>query len=207
MPSIPATYFVRIMIALAAILVCDQLSAAEKVSIRLNWVPGTEHSYLYLGREKGWYAAAGIDLDILAGQGSTVAVKTVAGETPFAIADVASVARGWEAGVPLVVAAVLLKESPASIYSLRSKGIAKISDVCGKRIGVNIKSTTTEQYRAMIRLANLKECNVTEVPTSAAGARRSCRMPSMPPSRSHTKIQLSCSRKDRGQPDHRQPIL
>jgi NitT/TauT family transport system substrate-binding protein len=160
------------MIVLAAMLFCDRLSAAEKVSIRLNWVPGTEHGYLYLGREKGWYAAAGIDLDIIAGQGSTVAVKTVgAGETPFAIADVASVARGWEAGVPLVVAAVLLKESPASIYSLKSLGIAKIGDVCGKRIGVNIKSTTTEQYRAMIRLANLKDCNISEVPTSGGGGK------------------------------------
>lgn len=172
MPNMPAMFFTRIVIVLAAVLFCDRLSAAEKVSVRLNWVPGTEHAYLYLGRERGWYAAAGIDLDILAGQGSTVAVKTVgAGETPFAIADVASVARGWEAGVPLVVAAVLLKESPASIYSLKSQGIAKIGDVCGKRIGVNIKSTTTEQYRAMVRLANLKDCNITEVPTSGGGGK------------------------------------
>jgi NitT/TauT family transport system substrate-binding protein len=172
MPNMPAMHFTRIAIALAALLFCDRLSAAEKVSVRLNWVPGTEHGFLYLGKEKGWYAAAGIDLDIIAGQGSTVAVKTVgAGETPFAIADVASVARGWEAGVPLVVAAVLLKESPASIYSLKSKGIAGISDVCGKQIGVNIKSTTTEQYRAMVRLANLKDCKITEVPTSGGGAK------------------------------------
>jgi NitT/TauT family transport system substrate-binding protein len=172
MPNVPGMFFARIVIVLAAVFFCDRLSAAEKVSVRLNWVPGTEHSFLYLGREKGWYAAAGIDLDIVAGQGSTVAVKTVgAGETPFAIADVASVARGWEAGVPLVVAAVLLKESPASIYSLKPQGIAKIGDVCGKRIGVNIKSTTTEQYRAMIRLANLKDCNITEVPTSGGGGK------------------------------------
>ncbi len=164
-----ATKAVAFFIALFA---CDQATAAEKVSVRLNWVPGTEHGYLYLGKQKGWYADAGIDLDIIAGQGSTVAVKTVgAGETPFAIADVASVARGWEAGVPLVVAAVLLKESPASIYSLKSKGIAKIGDVCGKRVGVNIKSTTTEQYRAMVRLANLKDCNIIEVPASGGGGK------------------------------------
>ena len=63
MPNIPEMFFARIVIVLAAVLFCDRLSAAEKVSVRLNWVPGTEHSYLYLGREKGWYAAAGIDLD------------------------------------------------------------------------------------------------------------------------------------------------
>jgi NitT/TauT family transport system substrate-binding protein len=166
----------KLLLSLLTVLAVTALgaeaSAAEKVSVRLNWVPGTEHAYLYLGKAKGWYADAGIDLDIIAGQGSTVAVKTVgAGETQFAIADVASIARGWEAGVPLVVAAVLLKESPASIYSLKSKGIAKISDVCGKRIGINIKSTTTEQYRAMVRTAQLKDCNITEVPTAGGGGK------------------------------------
>jgi NitT/TauT family transport system substrate-binding protein len=172
MPNPRAIVFLRVVVALTVVLFCDRLFAAEKVSVRLNWVPGTEHAYFYLGKEKGWYADAGIDLDILAGQGSTVAVKTVgAGETTFALADVASVARGWEAGVPLVVAAVLLKESPASIYSLKSQGIAKIGDVCGKRIGINIKSTTTEQYRAMVRLSNLKDCNITEVPISGGGGK------------------------------------
>jgi NitT/TauT family transport system substrate-binding protein len=146
--------------------------AVEKVSIRLNWVPGTEHSFLYLAREKGWFIDAGIDLEIIAGQGSTVAVKTVgAGETTFAIADVATVARGWEAGVPIVAAATLLKESPTVVYSLKAKNITKMSDLCGKKLGLNIKSTTTEQYRAMLRMANLKDCEITEVPIAGGGAK------------------------------------
>ncbi len=156
-----------------ALLVWPAFSfAADKVSVRLNWVPGTEHAYFYLGKEKGWYTEAGIDLDIIAGQGSTVSVKTVgSGETTFALADVASVARGWEADVPIVVAAVILKESPASIYSLSSKGIKTIADVCGKKVGINIKSTTTEQYRAMVRSAALKDCKIEEVPISGGGGK------------------------------------
>ena len=155
-----------------AMAACGNAAAAEKVSVRLNWVPGTEHSFLYLGREKGWFAAAGIDLDIVAGQGSTVSVKTVgAGEIPFAIADVATVARAWEAGLPIVAAAVLLKESPTVVYSLKSKNITRMSDLCGKKLGLNIKSTTTEQYRAMLRMANLKDCEITEVPVAGGGAK------------------------------------
>src|SRR5580698_6699969 len=158
--------------AIIAAIACCEAAAAEKVSIRLNWVPGTEHSFLYLGKEKGWYADAGIDLDIIAGQGSTVSVKTVgAGDTPFAIADVATVARGWEAGVPLVAAAVLLKESPTVVYSLKAKNITRMSDLCGKKLGLNIKSTTTEQYRAMLRIADLKDCEITDVPIAGGGAK------------------------------------
>jgi ABC-type nitrate/sulfonate/bicarbonate transport system substrate-binding protein len=99
-------------------------------------------------------------------------VKTVgAGETAFAIADVATVARGWEAGVPLVAAAVLLKESPTVVYSLKAKNITKMTDLCGKKVGLNIKSTTSEQYRAMVRMANLKDCEITEVPISGGGGK------------------------------------
>jgi NitT/TauT family transport system substrate-binding protein len=165
--------FVRIGIcALLAFTVSRAASATEKVSVRLNWVPGTEHAFLYLGKEKGWFADAGIDLEIIAGQGSTVAIKTVgAGETTFAIADVATVARGWEAGVPIIAAAVLLKESPTVVYSLKAKNITKMSDLCGKKLGINIKSTTTEQYRAMLRIANLKDCEITEVPIAGGGAK------------------------------------
>lgn len=158
--------------ALLTAIFSAQCLATEKVSIRLNWVPGTEHSFLYLGKEKGWFADAGIDLEIIAGQGSTVSVKTVAvGETPFAIADVATLARAWEAGLPLVAVAVLLKESPTVVYSLKAKNITKMSELCGKKLGINIKSTTTEQYRAMLRMANLKDCEITEVPISGGGAK------------------------------------
>ena len=88
--------------ALLAFTISRAALATEKVSVRLNWVPGTEHAFLYLGKEKGWFADAGIDLEIIAGQGSTVAIKTVgAGETTFAIADVATWPARWEAGVPI----------------------------------------------------------------------------------------------------------
>ncbi|HEV7619736.1 MAG TPA: ABC transporter substrate-binding protein [Burkholderiaceae bacterium] len=146
--------------------------ALDKVSVRLNWIPGSEHAYFFLGKEKGWYAAEGIDLEILPGKGSTVSVTTVgSGDTDFALADGASVARGWEVGVPVVVTSVLLKDSPASIYSRKSSGIATIADLCGKRVGVNLKSTTTAQYKAMVALAAPKDCKIEEVPTTAGGSK------------------------------------
>jgi len=83
------------MFIAALLTAAATVAAADKVSVRLNWIPGSEHGYFYLAKEKGWYAAAGIDLEIIAGSGSTVAVTTVgSGSTDFALADGASVARG-----------------------------------------------------------------------------------------------------------------
>lgn len=150
----------------------DAAMAADKVSVRLNWIPGSEHGYFYLAKQKGWYADAGIDLDIIPGEGSTLVVKTVGnGDNDFGVADVATIARGWEVGVPLVALAVILKESPASIYSRKSAGITSMKDLCGKRVGINIKSTTTAQYYAMLRQADLKDCKIEEVPMSAGGVK------------------------------------
>jgi NitT/TauT family transport system substrate-binding protein len=143
----------------------------QHVSVRLNFLPGVEHAFLYLGKQKGWYAEAGIDLEVVPGQGSTVAVKTVgSGEDQFAIADTGSVARGWEAGVKLVYVAMLLKHTPAAIFSLSSRNIVLMKDLCGKKVGINLKSTTTEQYHAMVRAAKLT-CEIEEIPINSGGTK------------------------------------
>jgi NitT/TauT family transport system substrate-binding protein len=130
-----------------------------------------EHAFLYLGKQKGWYAEQGIDLEVAPGQGSTVAVKTVgSGEDQFAIADTGSVARGWEAGVPLLYVAMLLKHTPAVIFSSPSRNIVAMRDLCGKRVGINLRSTTAEQYHAMVRLAKL-DCSIEEIPISSGGSK------------------------------------
>ena len=165
----------RIAASLAAAIACTLSGAAfaaDKVSVRLNWVAGSEHGYFYLAKEKGWYQAAGIDLEILSGSGSTVSVTTVgAGTTDFALADGASVARGWEVGAPIVVMAVLLKESPGTVYSRKSANITKLSDLCGKKVGVNLKSTTAAQYKAMLATADLKNCAIEEIPIAGGGTK------------------------------------
>jgi ABC-type nitrate/sulfonate/bicarbonate transport system substrate-binding protein len=137
----------------------------RQISVRLNLLPGAEHAFLYLGKQKGWYAEQGIDLEVVPGQGSTVTVKTVgSGEDQFAIADTWSVARGWEAGLPLVYVAMLLKHTPAAIFSLPSHNIVTMRDLCGKKVGINLRSTTVEQYHAMVRLAEL-DCPQPASPT------------------------------------------
>jgi NitT/TauT family transport system substrate-binding protein len=171
-PSLLST----ITLTLLALLLGPQKGLSENkplehVAIRLNFLPGAEHSFLYLGQQKGWYADEGIDLEVIPGQGSTVAVKTVgSGEDQFAIADTGSVARGWESGVPIVSIAMLLKNTPAVIFSLSSKNIQTMKDLCGKRVGINLKSTTAEQYHAMVRLAKL-DCSIEEITINSGGSK------------------------------------
>jgi ABC-type nitrate/sulfonate/bicarbonate transport system substrate-binding protein len=43
-------------------------------------------------------------------------------------------------------------------------------DLCGKRVGINLRSTTAEQYHAMVRLAKL-DCAIEEIPISSGGSK------------------------------------
>jgi NitT/TauT family transport system substrate-binding protein len=65
---------------------------------------------------------------------------------------------------------MLLKSTPAVVYSLPSKNIQAMPNLCGKRLGINLKSTTAEQFRAMVRAARLT-CTIDEVPMNAGGGK------------------------------------
>ena len=71
---------------------CDARRAQDKVSLRLNWYLGGLHVPFYYGKERGFYAAEGIDLTINEGRGSANTVQVVAaGSDTFGLADSSSV--------------------------------------------------------------------------------------------------------------------
>ena len=52
----------RLLVTLAAILITVPAMAADKVTLMLNWYVYGEHAPFFYGKEKGIYAANGIDL-------------------------------------------------------------------------------------------------------------------------------------------------
>ena len=59
--------------------------AADKVTLRTNWLFYGSHSIFLLGIDKGFYEQEGIDLTVKQGNGSSNAVRLVAnGDSDFA---------------------------------------------------------------------------------------------------------------------------
>jgi NitT/TauT family transport system substrate-binding protein len=54
----------RILITIGAMLIAGPALAADKVTLMLNWYVYGEHAPFYYGKEKGFYSAQGIDLEI-----------------------------------------------------------------------------------------------------------------------------------------------
>src|ERR1051325_11772826 len=90
--------------ALAAALCAPAAAqpAREKVVLMLNWYVYSEHAPFFLGKERGFYDAENIDLEIQEGRGSAVTVQAVAaGSATFAYADVPTMIRAPTKGAPL----------------------------------------------------------------------------------------------------------
>jgi len=139
----------------------------DEVTLRLNWAPSAEHAFIYLGKDKGFFQRRKLDLHILPGEGSTVVAQLVGnGTNDFGLISGDILVMAKLKGVPLTAVAVLYHESPATIYSLKEKGITLPKQLEGRRLGVLIKSTTYQQYQGVLRNAGVRRDRIIEVPVS-----------------------------------------
>jgi NitT/TauT family transport system substrate-binding protein len=109
--------------------------AADKVSLRLNWLLSGVHSIFYLGVEKGFYKDAGIELTIGEGQGSARTVQVIAtGGDTFGLVDGGSVIAGASRGAPVKSVLGIMNTSPYGMSFRADSGVKTIKDVEGKTI-------------------------------------------------------------------------
>lgn len=120
----------------ALILATPAASAAENVTVVLNWTVGADHAPLYWARKQGLYKQAGIDLNIEIGKGSAYASQRVgAGAVQFGIVDLPTAIQARGEGADIVAAMVIYNVSPYTIYWKKSSGIKSIKDLPGRKIG------------------------------------------------------------------------
>jgi NitT/TauT family transport system substrate-binding protein len=127
------------MVALVALsLAAAGVCAQDKVSLRLNWYLGGLHVPFYYGKERGIFAAEGIDLTINEGRGSANTVQVVAaGSDQFGMADSSSVISTAARGAEVKSVMSLLNSTGFSVVSLAEAGIRTPKDLEGKSVAVS----------------------------------------------------------------------
>jgi NitT/TauT family transport system substrate-binding protein len=162
----------RLSIGLALVFAMawsNSANALDKVNFRLDWVPGAEFSPFYLGKEKGFFAEEGIDIQILPGEGSTVTAILIgnrSAEFGLAAADVVLMANSKD--LPITSIGIMLQEVPGGIIFPTASGIKKLTDLYGRKLGIQLKSSTEKQWRAVAKLNNIDESKIQEIPADRA---------------------------------------
>jgi NitT/TauT family transport system substrate-binding protein len=154
----------------AALFASAPLLAQTKVDFVLNWVPGGDHAPYYYARKLGWYAQAGIDLQIEPGKGSALATQRVgAGATPIGLADMAGVLVAKGKGADTVAVFNVYANSPQGLYWLKSSGIKTVKDLAGKKIGNPAADGARVMWPALAKANGMDPKSVTWVNIDANG--------------------------------------
>jgi NitT/TauT family transport system substrate-binding protein len=137
---------------LVAFGLMQQAGAADKVSVRLSYTPFAAHIPVYVAKAKGYYQAAGIDVDILSGRGSVFAATTIgAGKEEFGISDPASVITARAKGVPVIAIGNLQQDNGVALIATERSGIQRVEDLKGRNVGIFPGSTTTIFLQALMK--------------------------------------------------------
>ena len=148
----------------AALLTSTRARAADKMTLMLNWYVYGEHAPFYLGRERGFYTAEGIDLDIQEGRGSAVVTQAVAaGSVPFGYVDVPTMMRAAIKGAPVTSPGVLIQVNPMAVMGLAEKNIRKPDDIRGKTVAVSPGDSMSQIWPLFLKRTGLKESDFNTV--------------------------------------------
>jgi len=143
-------------ICLAAVLVAclgTAASAADKVSVQLDYVVRGNHAMFFVAKEKGYFEKQGIDVTaIRRGTGSVDSLRLVgAGNAEFGFGDLPTLAVARSQDVPVVAIAAVNQNSPLGMLALASKHkLAKPQDLKGLNIGVQPSGSTYVFLKALL---------------------------------------------------------
>jgi len=118
-------------------LTTSPVAAAEKVTLKLNWVPGGDHCFYYVAKEKGFYREKGLEVNIERGQGSGDTLKRVELNTvDVGLADTGTLVVARSKGAKVKVIGMIYSKSPNGIKTWKGSGITKPKDLEGHKVGV-----------------------------------------------------------------------
>src|SRR6266581_1168964 len=151
----------RLMLGILLLLLAAPVFAQpklEKFPFRLNWTLYGEHAPFFVARDKGFYAAEGLEVEIQEGSGSTTVAQLVANATsPVAYVDAATMMRGVSNGMPVKAVGVTLQQSPMSfIYRADAARPTKISEIKGSRIAITSGDASLAIFTAFMGKLGMK---------------------------------------------------
>src|SRR5690606_5117042 len=106
-----------------------------KVKVVLDWTPNTNHTGLYVARDKGFFAEQGLDVEIVQPGDAGADQMVAAGAAEFGVSYQESITMARTSGVPLVSVAAVIQHNTSGFASPVGHHITRPRDFEGKRYG------------------------------------------------------------------------
>jgi len=108
-----------------------------KLTVLLDWVPNTNHTGVYVAKDKGYYGEEGLSVEIIQPSegGSADLIAAGQGNFGFSYQEQVAYARTAENPLPVVAIAAIIQHNTSGFASPADKGIQTAKDFENKRYG------------------------------------------------------------------------
>ena len=137
--------------------------ALDPVTFQLDWLPGGDKSPIYVCSEQGFCEAAGLEVTIEGGRGSSEAVtKLATGISDIGIAGIgALLTASATEDVPVTAVMSYFNQGPHAFYTLSDSGIETVADVAGKTIATSPFTESNIYLPLVLGDLGLSEADIT----------------------------------------------
>ena len=162
------THLRAAVFALAAVLVSGLLAAsparAEKLTVMLDWFINPDHGPLIVALEKGYFAEAGLEVELIEPADPNDPPKLVAaGQAPVALSYQPQLHIQVAQDLPLVRIGTLVATPLNTLLVLEQGPVKTIADLKGRKIGFSVGGFEDALLKVMLEGAGLKLSDVTLV--------------------------------------------
>ncbi|HWV23112.1 MAG TPA: ABC transporter substrate-binding protein [Thermomicrobiales bacterium] len=127
-------------LALAGAGALPRITSAQdpaKVTLALDWYPNANHAGIYMALDRGYFADAGLDVEVFTPADPTTVLQTVgAGRDTFGISYMNDVLQARGQDVPVVSVAAFSQHPLNCLMVLASSDIQTPADLKGKTVGM-----------------------------------------------------------------------
>lgn len=133
--------------------------------LQLRWLHQPQFVGYHMAKAKGFYADAGLDVEIRpGGKGISPVQEVLAGRSDFGVGNT-EVLTSYASGEPLLALACVFQHSPSVFLARRDSGILTVADMRGKRIMMFPGHQDAELF-ATLYYQGLHERQLIPIPTS-----------------------------------------
>ncbi|OYY05682.1 MAG: thiamine biosynthesis protein [Acidocella sp. 35-58-6] len=156
----------RSVLAATAALPLATLAQADtpKFTVLLDWFVNPDHAPLFAAKYIGAFAAAGLNVDIIAPTDPDIPPRMVAAKkADIALSYQTQLYLLCDQGLPLRRTGTLINQPLNTLMALGTSGITKISDLKGRKIGYSVAGVEDVLIGTMLGSAGLSLHDVTLV--------------------------------------------
>jgi putative hydroxymethylpyrimidine transport system substrate-binding protein len=131
--------FLTLLLATGIILASGPTSAAEKLTVLLDWFVNPDHAPLFVAAERGYFARHGLEVEIIAPADPNDPPKLVAaGKADIAVSYQPQLYVQIAAGLPLTRFATLIATPLNTLLVLEDGPVKSIADLKRRKVGFSV---------------------------------------------------------------------